>query len=465
MELTNLLSLVYYTFREPTISGLTSWIAAFINLFPSIALGVIIFTVAIKLVTFPLDFYSRASMRRNSLKMEQMRPQLEKLQKQYANDKEKYNQKMMALYKKEGYSMFGACLPTILTLVFFIIVLNSFNSYSTHQNIKYLYNMNTAFNNVIDNGIEEVEGYITRDKNGALVINDSKIFTDAAGANEFTSPDGKLRAVYTFTTGERTDGTVTYTTENGYVQFIKNISTEGENYVYTVPVVNIIMDKFRDNTEIINEEGKTFAEFYAEHGSEYAGEIEPETAAAEAFILDVQQTSAAEKYRDEAQSLLWIKNIWMPDSAFQHPVYKDYDSFNAKYKLSNYTTDPNQYTNLTAKLETEKNQINGYFILVLLTAGSSLILQLVMSKSQKAQTELQSVDGRGAQTQKIMMWMMPIMMAVFAFMYTAAFSLYIITSSFTSLLSTLLINKIVDIRFKKKLEEEENKKAGGHYRK
>ena len=128
MNLTNILAAVaYYSFKEPTISGLNSWIATFINWFPTIVLGVTMFTLALKLVTFPLDFYSRASMRRNSLKMEQMRPQLEKLQKQYAGDKQTYNMKMAALYKKEGYSMFGACLPSIITLVFFIIVLNAFS--------------------------------------------------------------------------------------------------------------------------------------------------------------------------------------------------------------------------------------------------------------------------------------------------------------------------------------------------
>ena len=101
----NNLLIAYYSFIEPTISGLNSWIAAFINLFPTIVLGVVMFTLALKLVTFPLDFYSRASMRRNSLKMEQMRPELEKLQKQYADDKQAYQMKMAALYKKEGYSM------------------------------------------------------------------------------------------------------------------------------------------------------------------------------------------------------------------------------------------------------------------------------------------------------------------------------------------------------------------------
>ena len=64
--------------------------------------------------------------------------------------------------------------------------------------------------------------------------------------------------------------------------------------------------------------------------------------------------------------------------------------------------------------------------------------------------ELQTVDGQGAQQQKIMMWMMPIMMAVFSFMYTAAFSIYIVLSSFLSILTTLGINFIVDKSFKRK---------------
>ena len=73
-----------------------------------------------------------------------------------------------------------------------------------------------------------------------------------------------------------------------------------------------------------------------------------------------------------------------------------------------------------------------------------------MGKSQKAQMELQTVDGQGAQTQKMMKWMMPIMMAFFSFMYTAAFSLYIIISNVLSIGTTYGINFIVDRRFKKK---------------
>ena len=119
----------------------------------SIAVGIIVFTLILKLITLPFDYFSRASMRKNTLKMEQMRPELEKLQKQYADNKDLYNQKMMALYKKNGYSMFGACLPTILTLIIFIVAINAFTDYSQYQNKLDFYHMSQSYNTVIHNAI------------------------------------------------------------------------------------------------------------------------------------------------------------------------------------------------------------------------------------------------------------------------------------------------------------------------
>ena len=71
-----------------------------------IGVGVIIFTLILKTVTLPLDVYSRIKMKKQSLVMKSMRPQMEKLQKQYANDKAMYSQKVMELQKQNGVSMF-----------------------------------------------------------------------------------------------------------------------------------------------------------------------------------------------------------------------------------------------------------------------------------------------------------------------------------------------------------------------
>ena len=135
-------------------SWLVDIIAWLVKIGGSVALGVILFTVLLKLITLPFDYVSRASMRKNSLKMEEMRPELEKLQRQYADNKQLYNQKMMALYKKNGYSMFGACLPTILTLVIFIVAINAFTDYSKFQNKTYFYNMSNSYNNVVYAGFD-----------------------------------------------------------------------------------------------------------------------------------------------------------------------------------------------------------------------------------------------------------------------------------------------------------------------
>ena len=111
-----------------TNSVLVDIIVWLVKISSSVALGVVLFTVLLKLITLPFDFLSRFSMRKNNIKMEAMRPELEKLQRQYADNKDLYNQKMMALYKKNGYSMFGACLPTIFTIVIFFIAIAGFNN-------------------------------------------------------------------------------------------------------------------------------------------------------------------------------------------------------------------------------------------------------------------------------------------------------------------------------------------------
>ncbi|MBO5713859.1 MAG: YidC/Oxa1 family membrane protein insertase, partial [Clostridia bacterium] len=143
-------------FAVPQTSGvLVDVIYWLISVSSSIAVGVILFTVILKLITFPFDLYSRISMKKNSILMEEMRPELEKLQKQYANDKTLYSQKMMALYKKNGYSMWGACLPTIVTLVIFIVAISAFSKYSGFQNQKYFYDMSLSYNSAIYEGFAD----------------------------------------------------------------------------------------------------------------------------------------------------------------------------------------------------------------------------------------------------------------------------------------------------------------------
>ena len=80
--------------------------------------AMVVFTLMIRLVLTPLDIKSRVSMRKTT----KLQPQLAALQKKYANDKEKLNQKTAELYKKEGVNPMSSCLPLLLTWPILIAV-------------------------------------------------------------------------------------------------------------------------------------------------------------------------------------------------------------------------------------------------------------------------------------------------------------------------------------------------------
>ena len=80
--------------------------------------SMVIFTILIKLVLLPLDYKSRKSMRR----MTRLQPQVAKLQKKYANDKEKLNQKTAELYRREGINPMSGCLPMLVSMVILFIM-------------------------------------------------------------------------------------------------------------------------------------------------------------------------------------------------------------------------------------------------------------------------------------------------------------------------------------------------------
>jgi YidC/Oxa1 family membrane protein insertase len=74
--------------------------------------SIMVFTFLIRLVLLPFDAKSRKSMRRMSL----LQPKINELQKKYANDKEKLNQKTAELYRKEKINPLSSCLPMLLTM-------------------------------------------------------------------------------------------------------------------------------------------------------------------------------------------------------------------------------------------------------------------------------------------------------------------------------------------------------------
>jgi YidC/Oxa1 family membrane protein insertase len=88
----------------------------FYHLVGNFGLAILIVTVLIKIVFFPLANKSYASM----AKMKAVQPQMVALRERYPDDKAKQQQELMALYKKEKINPLAGCLPIVVQIpVFF----------------------------------------------------------------------------------------------------------------------------------------------------------------------------------------------------------------------------------------------------------------------------------------------------------------------------------------------------------
>ncbi len=120
----------------PELNWVGKIVAALYSFVGSYGWTVLLFTVILKVITLPLDFWQRSSARKNAIKMQQMKPMMDKIDKAYGANVKGAQQEKQKLMKKFGYSMFSSCLPTIVTLVVFIIMFSGLTSYSSHSNVQ-----------------------------------------------------------------------------------------------------------------------------------------------------------------------------------------------------------------------------------------------------------------------------------------------------------------------------------------
>jgi len=90
----------------------------FYRLLGNFGLSILLVTVLIKLVFFPLANKSYASM----AKMKMVQPQMQELREKYPDDKVKQQQELMDLYKREKINPLAGCLPIVIQIpVFFAL--------------------------------------------------------------------------------------------------------------------------------------------------------------------------------------------------------------------------------------------------------------------------------------------------------------------------------------------------------
>ena len=90
----------------------------FFKLTGNFGIAIILITICIRIVFFPLANYSFRSM----AKMKVLQPEMTRLKELHKEDKMKLQQEMMALYKKEKVNPVSGCLPIFIQIPFFFAI-------------------------------------------------------------------------------------------------------------------------------------------------------------------------------------------------------------------------------------------------------------------------------------------------------------------------------------------------------
>ena len=390
------------------------------NFIPSYAFMIIVFTICLKIILSPLDFWQKKVSRSSMMKQQRLQPELAKLQKRFGNNQQLLNQKTMELYKREGYNVVGSCLSMVFNLAITLFIFF------------------TLFTGLI--GISQDRTY-----NQYLEIQNSY----------YTTFNQEMRDTYNLT---KLDNDADITTKlNELIDAKKD--TARDNLIesgITEPTEEQILAKAREL-------------LYAETDTDFA------------LIVSNAQGSAALKYEEIKDSWLWVDNIWRPDTYIAgYPSFNDFRNManlNARFtdNQEGLTAIEQNFDIITAKIQKTYPSWNGYFILAILagvvTYFSMVITQMTTSGKNKQPKQnvngpLQQGNGRVENNQaqqmngatKIMKFVMPIIMIIFTLTYSATFALYIVVNSLMSLIISLISLKILEKMDKNREIKEKNKK-------
>lgn len=94
--------------------------------FPNYGLAIILMTVAIKIILYPITAKQISSMK----KMSELQPKMKELQEKFKHDKQRLNQEMADLYRREGANPLSGCLPLLIQMPILISIFYGIRDYS-----------------------------------------------------------------------------------------------------------------------------------------------------------------------------------------------------------------------------------------------------------------------------------------------------------------------------------------------
>lgn len=354
---------------------------------------VIFLTMAIKLILAPLDFFNRKKSIDNARKMEKMKPELDKISKQYANNPAELQKKRSALYKKYGYGVFSSCIAMLIPLIIFITL---------------------------------ISGYTGTSK----VLN--------------TNRYNHLKEIYTQNVAQYKQDVT-----EAKVDEVNAINQEW--YDYQVSLLSGTKDKTEEEIVKMLEEKLGFVGIKKGNNVFTIDNIksQPQQRQYDEVVKYIAQLRVYDEYEAHGKdSFLWIKNIWRADT-WANPIPTQSEFYSLTGIKENADVDYNDVMGIIQYRY--KGQWNGLLILVVLSVGLNVLNTWMSMRQQKANED----PTNGAMgSMKIMMFMMPILIGYFALSQTSAFTLYMAVNSFMTLIINLISTGILKLIDKNNKEEE-----------
>ena len=411
------------------------WLVQLDEKLPTFGVTVIVFTIILRLVLSPLDIWQKISQRKQSKAMRRLQPKLAKLQKQYANQPQLLRQKQAELQKQEKLHPFASCLPLIVTMVVFFVVFAGFRDLVAYKNediIERVYASYTQYDE--DEGSQHA-----MEAAGDFVISSQtdKLLSDVEeGADvpqeEIDKLVAEINAQIKGEEGYLAPGQEGVEGEY-YLAYSKAFALYGEwNEKATVGEKNAYRDALpEEEREILN---KTIACF-AENKNE-------------AMVL---------AYEEHMEGFLWIQNIFMPDTGSNVvPSVDEFVGGRIQAQMPDAAAGVS-YDELTGPAQSALNKTgtwdagrwNGYFVLPVLSIALSFLSTWFTQKLSPAATPMGDAKQQKSQqrTMKILTYIMPLVMGIFAIMYSAAFAIYYFMSNLVSTLINviyIIVTKIID---------------------
>ncbi len=93
-------------------------LAFFYDLVPNYAFAIVMLTLAVMIVVTPLTLKGTRSM----MMMQQLQPEMRKIQTRYKDDRQKLNEELLKFYKENSINPLGGCLPLLVQMPVFLVL-------------------------------------------------------------------------------------------------------------------------------------------------------------------------------------------------------------------------------------------------------------------------------------------------------------------------------------------------------